>query len=67
MTFDEPARITFRHDPPAGAAERAGAEGVYDLIELGPDATQLSIDITLHVELPLPAEQVRSILLQQRR
>lgn len=61
MTFDEPSRITFRHDPPAGAAERAGAEGTYDLVERGPDATQLSIDITLHVELPLPAMSRRAV------
>ena len=61
MTFDEPSRIVFRHDPPAGATERAGAEGVYDLIERGPDATQLSIDITLHVELPLPALSRRAV------
>lgn len=61
MTFDEPSRITFRHEPPAGAAERAGAEGVYDLIARSADATQLSIDISLHVELPLPTVSRRAV------
>lgn len=53
MTFDEPNRIAFRHDPPAGAKERAGATGHYDLraVEGG---TVLDIDMTMHVELPLP-------------
>lgn len=61
MIFEEPARITFRHDPPAGAVERAGAEGVYDLIAPSDDATQLSIDISLHVELPLPTLSRRAV------
>ncbi|HSP04836.1 MAG TPA: SRPBCC family protein [Acidimicrobiales bacterium] len=61
MTFDEPSRITYRHAPPAGQTERAGADGVYELTEVGPDRTHLSIDITLHVDLPLPALSRRAV------
>lgn len=61
MVFDEPSRITFRHAPPAGQTERAGADGVYELTELAPDRTHLSIDITLHVDLPLPALSRRAV------
>ena len=28
LTFDEPSRITYRHAPPTGQTERAGADGV---------------------------------------
>lgn len=61
MTFDDPSCIRFRHDPPAGTTERAGAHGVYELIELDPATTRLHIDITLHVELPLPAVSRRAV------
>lgn len=61
MTFAEPSRIEFRHAPPAGVVERAGADGVYELTEVGPDRTHLSIDITLHVELPLPGLSRRAV------
>jgi carbon monoxide dehydrogenase subunit G len=61
MTFDEPSRIEFRHEPPPGSTERAGADGVYDLTELAPDLTRLCIDISLHVELPLPAMSRRAV------
>jgi len=61
MTFDEPSCITFRHDPLTGAAERAGADGVYELTDLDPGWAHLSIDITLHVELPLPALSRRAV------
>lgn len=61
MVFEEPARITFRHAPPAGQVERAGADGVYELTEAGPDRTHLSIDITLQVDLPLPAMSRRAV------
>jgi carbon monoxide dehydrogenase subunit G len=63
MRFDEHDRIEFTHDPPAGATEHAGAEGVYDLADVAPgqDAafpaggTQVAIELTVHVDLPLPA------------
>lgn len=61
MTFDEPSLITYRHTPPAGETERAGADGVYELTEVGPDRTHLSIDITLRVDLPLPALSRRAV------
>lgn len=53
MTFDEPRRIGYTHQPPAGSRERAGAEGVYDLTEID-GGTHLAIDLTLCVDLPLP-------------
>lgn len=53
MTFDEPRRIAYTHQPPAGTHERAGAEGVYDLSEID-GGTHLSIDLTLSIDLPLP-------------
>lgn len=61
MTLEEPSRITFRHAPPTGQTERAGADGVYELTEVGPDRTHLSIDITLHVDLPLPSLSRRAV------
>ena len=61
MVFDEPSRIEFRHAPPTGHTERAGADGIYELAEVGPDRTHLSIDITLHVDLPLPKLSRRAV------
>jgi carbon monoxide dehydrogenase subunit G len=65
MTFHPESEIQFRHDPPAGARERAGARGVYTLEDtvddMGGDATQLCIDITLHVDLPLPRASRRAV------
>jgi carbon monoxide dehydrogenase subunit G len=53
MTFTPRERIDFHHDPPRGRHERAGANGHYVLAD-HPDGTQLEIDITIHVDLPLP-------------
>lgn len=61
MTFHAPERIEFRHEPPPGHTDRAGADGVYELAELAPDRTHLSIDLTLSVELPLPAISRRAV------
>ena len=55
MTFEPQRRIVFEHDPPEGAHERAGADGVYELVEIDSSTTELSIDITAWVELPLPS------------
>ncbi|MDT7609450.1 MAG: hypothetical protein QOG96_3953 [Pseudonocardiales bacterium] len=52
MKFDEGRRIDYTHEPPKGANERTGAEGIYELSDVK-GGTQLSISLTLHVELPL--------------
>ena len=52
MTFDEPSRIGFTHDPES-AQEKAGVEGTYQLEEVE-GGTRLSIDIDICVDLPLP-------------
>ncbi len=52
MTFEEGRHIGFR---PTGTDEgQAGATGTYDLADASDDATELSIDITITVDLPLP-------------
>ena len=61
MDFVEQESIRFTHEPPAGASERAGADGLYTLEAMGPDRTRLDIDITLHVELPLPRASRRAV------
>lgn len=61
MEFVEQESIRFEHDPPSGSAERAGADGIYTLEALGPDRTRLEIDITLHVQLPLPRASRRAV------
>ncbi|WP_436792701.1 SRPBCC family protein [Actinospongicola halichondriae] len=61
MQFVPEESIDFRHDPPAGSRERAGADGVYTLEALGDARTKLDIDITLHVELPLPRASRRAV------
>ncbi|WP_435741817.1 CoxG family protein [Nocardioides sp. SYSU DS0663] len=57
MSYRELERIGFSHDPPAGAAERAGVEGWYQLDEV-PDAdgggTRLATSLDITLELPLP-------------
>jgi carbon monoxide dehydrogenase subunit G len=52
MTFDEPRRIEFKHDPESGQ-EKAGVEGTYELEEVD-GGTRLAIDIDICVDLPLP-------------
>jgi carbon monoxide dehydrogenase subunit G len=52
MTFDEPRRIGFTHDPDSDQ-EKAGVEGTY-LLEKADGGTRLSIDIDICVDLPLP-------------
>ena len=54
MHFVDRERIDFRHDPPPGEPERAGADGTYTLSDLGGDGTRLHIDIAIWVDLPLP-------------
>lgn len=53
MVFSPKERIDYRHEPPHGAAEQAGADGWYRL-EDAEGGTRLAISLTLHVDLPLP-------------
>lgn len=53
MVFTPLDHITYSHSPRPGRHERAGATGWYDLKD-APTGTQLEIEITIHVELPLP-------------
>ena len=52
MTFDEPSRIVFAHDP-AKTEERTGVEGSYDLTPAG-TGTRVAIDLEIWCDLPLP-------------
>lgn len=61
MIFTEGERIEFHHDPPAGADERAGAEGTYVLADAGEGRTHLAIDITIEVDLPLPRLSAKAV------
>ncbi|HEU5038345.1 MAG TPA: SRPBCC family protein [Nocardioides sp.] len=53
MTYDEPTRIEFRHDPPAGATERSAVEGWYSLEEVD-GGTRLVTALEITLDLPLP-------------
>lgn len=53
MDFTPQQRIDFAHTPPADQTERAGADGVY-LLSDHDAGTRLEIEITIHVDLPLP-------------
>lgn len=62
MTYDEPERIEFRHDPPTGATERSSVEGWYSLAEHPAGTrlvTALEITLPLPLDLPLPLPQPR--------
>lgn len=48
-------RIEFEHSPPLDRSEMSGVDGVYELDELDPGRTRLHIDVTMHLELPLPS------------
>lgn len=61
MEFEPQETIKFAHDPPPGAKERAGADGIYTLEAIDDTTTHLEIDITLHVELPLPRASRRAV------
>ncbi len=52
MTYDEPSRIDFVHDPER-TDEKAGVDGRYVLKEAR-EGTDLSIDLAITVELPFP-------------
>lgn len=52
MDFEPTERIDFTHAP--AGRERAGADGVYTLTPVE-EGTHLAVDMTVHVDLPLPA------------
>jgi carbon monoxide dehydrogenase subunit G len=56
MIFTEPDRIEFHHDPPAGATEKAGVAGWYQLtpVDDGIGATRLATELEITLDLPLP-------------
>jgi len=61
MEFVDLRQITFTHDPPVGSRERAGVEGVYTLSSTDANATDLRVDLTLSVDLPLPGLSRRAV------
>ncbi|HMJ77656.1 MAG TPA: SRPBCC family protein [Iamia sp.] len=61
MTFTPLERIEYRHAPPTGTTEKAGADGVYTLTELDADRTRLFVDLTMWVDLPLPKLSRRAV------
>ena len=61
MTFTPVERIEYRHAPPSGTTEKAGADGVYTLTELDADHTRLFVDLTMWVDLPLPKLSRRAV------
>ena len=54
MTYDEPSRIDFVHDPER-TDENAGTEGRYDLTEVA-DGTHLEIALTIIGRAALPPD-----------
>jgi carbon monoxide dehydrogenase subunit G len=66
MTFDEPSRIDFRHDPPAGAKEKAGVEGWYELTPVD-DGTRLVTELEITLDLPLPKASGRAVRATMRK
>jgi carbon monoxide dehydrogenase subunit G len=67
MVFEEPDRIEFHHDPPAGTTEQAGVEGWYALRALDDGTTELVTDLTITVELPLPRASGRAVRAAMKR
>ena len=62
MTFTEPDRIEFRHDPPSGEKEKAGVEGWYQLSPaVDGDGTLLATELEITIELPLPKAAGRAV------
>lgn len=60
MTYDEPRRIEFRHDPPDGATERSAVEGWYELEEVE-EGTRLTTSLEITLDLPLPKVSGRAV------
>jgi carbon monoxide dehydrogenase subunit G len=60
MVFEEPERIEFHHDPPAGKTERSAVEGWYELTETG-TGTRLVTSLEIVLDLPLPRASGRAV------
>ena len=60
MTFDEPDRIEFHHDPPDGTAEKSAVEGWYELSEVA-GGTKLVTSLEITLDLPLPKASGRAV------
>jgi carbon monoxide dehydrogenase subunit G len=60
MTYDEPSRIDFRHDPPPGGTERSAVEGWYSLEEVD-RGTRLVTALEITLDLPLPRASGRAV------
>jgi carbon monoxide dehydrogenase subunit G len=59
MTFDEPKRIGFEHDPQR-TDEKTEVQGEYHLEEAG-SGTRVSIELGVSVELPFPGAMRRPV------
>lgn len=66
MELREPERIEFRHDPPEGGVEKAGAEGWYALTPTE-DGTELATELEITLELPLPRSSGRAVRATMRK
>jgi len=60
MAYDEPRRIDFRHDPPAGTTERSAVEGWYEL-EDAERGSRLVTSLEITLDLPLPRASGRAV------
>ncbi|QIG45257.1 hypothetical protein G5V58_23100 [Nocardioides anomalus] len=67
MVFDEPDRIDFHHDPPAGKQEKAGVEGWYSLAPADDGGTTLVTDLEITLDLPLPKAAGRAVKATMRK
>ncbi len=66
MVFQEPDRIEFRHDPPAGTTEQAGVAGWYALSPTH-DGTELTTELEITLDLPLPKASGRAVRAAMRK
>ncbi|MBF4163670.1 SRPBCC family protein [Nocardioides acrostichi] len=65
MTFTEPERIEFTHDPPPGQTERSSVEGWYHLEEHERGCT-LSTSLEITLDLPLPKLSSKAVTATMR-
>lgn len=66
MVFEPENSIVFSHRPPTGTRERVGAHGRYDLRD-SPTGVELSIELTITVDLPLPRAAAAAVKTVMRR